>query len=225
MKAYVITLRNNAYSRFSSLRCIISARRHDLRVRRFYGVDKYHAKNVMREHGLKWTWAKNNTETVKDPVTKLRQHPYGKLEPKIGCAMSHYLLWQRCTELQEPILILEHDAVFMRPLPDVQFNGICQINDPRGATPHGAAWSDSMAKRGDGIWPKTLVMPRGQPDGLAGNSAYMLTPWAAAELMAAFKEYGVWPNDATMCIQLFPYLQELYPFVTMVRQTVSTTTI
>ena len=73
------------------------------------------------------------------------------------------------------------------------------------------------------MYPKTEIhYGDDRPDGLAGNSAYLLKPWAAEDLVMAFKTYGVWPNDATMCRQLFPYLEELYPFVTRVRQTEST---
>ena len=35
-----------------------------------------------------------------------------------GCFLSHYQLWERCLELNEPILIFEHDALIIRPLPD-----------------------------------------------------------------------------------------------------------
>jgi GR25 family glycosyltransferase involved in LPS biosynthesis len=137
--------------------------------------------------------------------------------------MSHFRLWEECVRLDEPILILEHDAVFIRALPDFEFDGICQVNDPRGATPRGGWWSDRMAERGPGVFPKTRVLEHPRPDGLAGNSAYVIKPWAAQELIGACRKYGLWPNDAIMCVQLFPYLQEHYPFITRVEQIVSTT--
>ena len=34
-----------------------------------------------------------------------------------GCFLSHFELWQKCIELDEPIIILEHDGMFVRPLP------------------------------------------------------------------------------------------------------------
>lgn len=173
----------------------------------------------MHQHGLRWTWANGNTSPAVCPVTGLRQHPYGDLKAKIGCSMSHYLLWLEC---DEPTLILEHDAVFIAPLPYVAFRSICQVNDPRGATPRGDWWSDRMAERGPGVFPKTPVFDDKKPDGLAGNSAYLLQPSAAAGLVEAFHRLGVWPNDATMCRQLFQ-LEELYPFVTQVEQEQSTT--
>ena len=204
------------------MRCIETGVEFGVDVEKFQAVSGARGERVMAAHGLKWTWAKGNTAPSNCPLTGLMQHPYGKLAPKIGCSMSHYLLWERCVITDEPILILEHDAVFLRTLPDIDFKGICQINDPLGATPHGLRWHNEMVKRGPGVFQKTKVMSGLQPDGLAGNSAYLIKPFAAASLMATFKRLGVWPNDATMCIQLFPYLQELYPFVTRVEQTIST---
>jgi GR25 family glycosyltransferase involved in LPS biosynthesis len=141
--------------------------------------------------------------------------------------MSHYLLWEQCVELDEPILILEHDAVFIRDFPqDVEFNGICMINDPAGATPRGTQWSQHMRQRGgEGAFEKTWIRTEKErhiPDGLAGNSAYMVKPWAAQEIINTFHKIGVWPNDATICAQLFPYLEEYYPFITVAKQTQST---
>ena len=222
MKAYVITLTGNDYSEACAARCIQSAADHGLEVSAFEAVPADMALDTMHAHGLKWTWAKNNTAPDVCPITGLKQHPYGRLSPKIGCSMSHYLLWNRCAIDDEPLLILEHDAVFLRPLPEVDFNGICMINDPAGATPRWQWWSEQMQQRGPGIFLKTRVFDGDRPDGLAGNSAYLIKPWAAHQLIDLFHRIGVWPNDATMCVQLLPYLQELYPFVTCVKQEQST---
>lgn len=223
MQAFVITLEGNDYSEACAKRCIESAAYFGQEVAQFGAVDADNAQRVMAAHGLKWAWAHGNTAYRTCPTTGLRQHPYGNLQACMGCAMSHYLLWRKCVELDEPILILEHDAVFLRALPEVEFIGICQVNDPRGATPRGDYWSGMMTCRGEGVFHKTRIFAGARPDGLAGNSAYMLKPWAAADLIGAYKKFGVWPNDATMCVQLFPYLQELYPFVTRVEQAKSTT--
>lgn len=230
MKSFVITLKNNQYSEQCAERCIKSAKQYSIVVEKFYGVDKNNAHNVMAQYDLQWTWANNNTQKTICPISGLQQFPYkaADLRSKIGCSMSHYLLWKKCVELQEPILILEHDAVFLRSLPqDINFKGICQINDPLGATRKGLYWSNIMKKRGGcGVFPKTKILEPGEniPDGLAGNSAYMIKPHAAQELIDAYKKYGVWMNDAIMCIKLFPYLEEYYPFITKVQQTQSTST-
>jgi GR25 family glycosyltransferase involved in LPS biosynthesis len=183
----------------------------------------------MSDEGLTWTWANGNTEHTVCPKTNLKHFPYtsNDLRTKIGCSMSHYLLWKKAMTFTEPTLILEHDAVFVRSLPeDFKVNYICQINDPNGCTPRGSKWSQTMQRRGAGIFEKTWVREeheRDIPDGLAGNSAYIVTPSAARELVNTMQALGVWPNDAMICKQLFPKLEELYPFVTVVKQTQSTT--
>jgi hypothetical protein len=79
-----------------------------------------------------------------------------------------------------------------------------------------------MVERGDGVWPKTQVFNTNRPDGLAGNSAYVLKPRAALHLMELVRWLGVWPNDAIMCRQLVPDLEEHYPFITKVEPEQST---
>jgi len=232
MKAFVITIQDHEYSENKARNCIMSGKRFGVDAENFYGVDKHTGVATMKGCGLEWTWAKNNTGPDICPHTGLQQFPYkdasgnfASIDTKVACSMSHYMLWTRCVQLDEPILILEHDALFLRAVPDVEFNGICQINDPTGATRKGNWWSLQMEHRGEGVFEKTWITSESErltPDGLAGNSAYMVKPWAAQELIDTFHKIGVWPNDATMCKQIFPYLEEYYPFITKVEQTQST---
>ena len=221
MKAFVITIYGHEFSERKAERCIQSAKDvGKINVEKFYAVDKPRAKGVMEGCGLTWTWANDNKSPTVCPISGLKQTPYynANLNAKIGCSMSHYLLYKRCISLDEPILILEHDAVFIRELPEFDFKGICQINDPKGGGKNGKWLSQQLTKRGgSGVSPKTRnqVGP-GVPDGLAGNSAYIIKPHAAQELVDKYHELGVWPNDAIMCIQLFPYLEEYYPFITKI---------
>lgn len=218
MKAYVITLRGNEYSERMAARCIKTAREiGGIEVKYFNAVSADVAQKVMFGHGLDWTW------DTGCPISGLAHHSYGgKLEPRIGCSMSHYSLWMKCAFGDEPIMILEHDSVFIEPFVEFDFHTICMINDPKGATPRGDFWHDKMKKRGNGTWPKTEIFNSNRPDGLAGNSAYVIKPIAAMHLMEVFRDLGVWPNDATMCRQLVPRMQEHYPFITRVDPEVST---
>jgi GR25 family glycosyltransferase involved in LPS biosynthesis len=217
LKAYVITLEGHAYSEASALRCIQSAK--SLEIEGFKAVTPYHVSGLMKLYGIKWTWR----DSGNCPITGLAFHRYGGGDARIACALSHYALWHQCADYGEPLLILEHDAVFLRPFEPFEFDKICQVNDPRGATPRGDWWSDQMASRGAGVWPKTHVLEHPRPDGLAGNSAYVIKPEGAKELIDLVNRVGLWPNDALMCRQLVPGLQELYPFLTEVRQEQSTT--
>jgi GR25 family glycosyltransferase involved in LPS biosynthesis len=62
------------------------------------------------------------------------------------------------------------------------------------------------------------------PQGLAGNSAYIIKPAGAQNLLKAVKEYGAWPNDAIMCKQLIPNMGVTRSFYTKVQGLPSTTT-
>jgi GR25 family glycosyltransferase involved in LPS biosynthesis len=222
VKAFVITLTGHPYSEAKASRCIETARDiGGIAVKRFTAVDGASAIASMTEHGLRWTWANGNTSEDVCKLTGLSQRPYGKLLPKIGCAMSHFVLWAWCVHEAETCMILEHDAVFERRFDEFGFRGICQINDPLNATPRGKWWSDNMRRRGPGVFDKTHVFADDVPDGLAGNSAYVIKPAAARAAIEKVREVGLWPNDAMLCRQFFD-LQELYPFVTRVEQEVST---
>jgi GR25 family glycosyltransferase involved in LPS biosynthesis len=63
------------------------------------------------------------------------------------------------------------------------------------------------------------------PQGLAGNSAYIIKPKFADMLLMKLKEKGGWPNDAIMCKQFFPMqLKVVYPYYTTIQGIKSTTT-
>jgi GR25 family glycosyltransferase involved in LPS biosynthesis len=213
MKAYVITLLGNSYSERVATRCIESA--EGIRVSYWPAIDADSGEDAMKAIGAEWTWGKGGAG--------LKHHSYGGNDKaRIACAMSHYYLWVTCYQSDKEIMILEHDAVFIRPFKPFEYKGICQINDPMEATPRGDWWSEQMVKRGAGVWPKTEVLGNGRPDGLAGNSAYVIKPSHAKMLIDLVKEHGLWPNDAIMCRQLIPDLEEHYPFITMVDAEMST---
>ena len=50
---------------------------------------------------------------VMSDLGKMKRRPGAQ-----GCWLSHFALWQRCVDTNEPIVILEHDAVVTGPWPD-----------------------------------------------------------------------------------------------------------
>lgn len=173
------------------------------------------AMGYMEDYGLEWTWGTG--------YKGMTHKPYGGDHwSRVACFLSHYMLWLQCARSDSDYLILEHDAVFVRDFEPFEFESICMINDPLGATPRGDWWSEQMQKRGDGVWPKTTVFDDSRPDGLAGGSAYVIKPKAAKALVYLVDKIGAWPNDAIICRQLVRGLQEHYPFITEVRDSQST---
>jgi len=159
----------------------------------------------MHANGLEWTYPWEGEE-VRDG---LRLHAYktSNRAARIACFMSHFFLWEKCASGEEPIVILEDDAVEVEPLPGVFFGagyGAFSLNDPRGATRRAQQYHALIQAQGVPIAPVPLVDVPEVPQGLPGHSAYVIAPWLAALLVAKAREVGAWPNDCLMNRQFFP---------------------
>lgn len=195
---------------------------------------------------VRWTWPAIAPQDGIDFATGLYKRHYKANDVRkiIAASISHMRLWASCYYHDRPCVILEHDARFTRcfkayylshkrdkleselPHSGMWLNGIVSLNDPRGATRRGIYYHHQMNKL-TGCRPVVPVNMGGEdplPEGLPGNSAYVITPEAAKQLLDKTAEIGIWPNDALMCRQLFPFIQSYYPYFTEVDQRKSTTT-
>ena len=178
-----------------------------------------------------WNWPKTPSESKLDWKTGLQKNWYKAVDQKkvMACAVSHARLWKKCVDLDEPIVILESDALFTRKFDyaDVQDKlwGVLGLNDPRGATRLSMIFYKAcVANEEPGVYNVPKVDDRPVPQGLAGNSAYIIRPSAALALLNGLNEYGLWPNDAYMCRELWPWLKVTQPFYTKVQGLPSSTT-
>jgi len=183
-------------------------------------------------NSVRWTWPTENGETFICFRTGLHLKQYPAIDQRRvkACALSHFSLWKKCVDLDEPIVVLEHDAYFTRKFnPDDYADeewGVIGLNDPRGNTRKGQKF-DSMISRQTGLQRVPQIDDASEPPlpmGIAGNSAYIIRPHAARDLLAKTLEVGMWPNDAIMCRQVFPWLRVTYPYYTNVQAGISTTT-
>ena len=176
---------------------------------------------------FKWTWPTDASQNHLDMKTGLYKFSYDALnqDKKVACSISHMRLWDLCATKDKPIIIFEPDAMVTRKIDTSQLKGhkVVGLNDPRGATRRSNVFHEKMR---NGIHPVPSVNNSGEfePQGLAGNSAYYIEPEGARELLDKVKDYGMWPNDAYMCKELFPWIRVVYPYYTKVVPTVSTTT-
>ena len=169
----------------------------------------------------KWTWPLRKKHIC--PLTGLLLSAYktADINKRIACAQSHYMLWKKCIEINEPILILEHDALFVKKFSYNDFDGgAMSINSPINATFNSKGYDQALLP---GINPVPWVTDVNIPQGLPGNSAYVIKPWAAQQLIDAQDSIGWWPNDAIMCRQLFDWLRAVKPYYTRVQGLASTT--
>ncbi len=177
-----------------------------------------------------WNWPLNPKENHRDFKTGVFKFAYdAKDQRKVkACTVSHARLWEKCVELDEPILILESDALFTRKFTfsDVQDRawGVLGLNDPRGATRKAQVFYEkAVAHTKPGVYNVPKVDDAPVPQGLAGNSAYLIQPYAAKQLLLGMNDYGLWPNDAYICQELWPWIKITQPFYTKVQGLPSST--
>lgn len=91
----------------------------------------------------------------------------GDLPGAQGCFLSHYMLWNRCVEIDQPIIILEDDAMVIGELKPINSNhDVVKLHQPREA---------GVSKLGN--WS-------------AGAFAYWLSPVGAKKLVDFSKTHG-----------------------------------
>lgn len=163
-----------------------------------------------------------------DTQTGLIKRAYRTTNPmaRVACFFSHYDLWKKCIELDEPIMILEHDTIFLR-----KTNIVCSkntpvifgINSPIGATRKAKEFDRIVNDNINNIQKIPRIDNSFVPQGLAGNSAYIINPMAAREVIKKVEEVGAWPNDALLCYQNFNFLTVSKIYYTAVKPMQSTT--
>lgn len=178
----------------------------------------------------KWTWPVTHRQDGLDLKTGIHKFVYAAAnqEKKVATSLSHVMLWDTCVQLDEPIVIFEADALLTRRFDPDTLEGynVVGLNDPRGATRRGQLFHQIVSSK-DGVQPAPTINQPGEPpkpQGLAGHSAYYITPKGAKELLDRVKDIGMWPNDAYMCKEIFPWIRVVYPYFTRVQQGIESTT-
>lgn len=245
IKAFVITMLNDSYSSFLSRVCTNTIEESGSHID--YSIfpatipetierDLSKITSIKNPESLAWTWPIDSKQDGYCLKTGLYKRTYKANDQRkvIACMVSHMKLWQMCIDLDQPIMILEHDAAFkvrfyMDLIKKDFTGGILGLNNPRGATRKASIFFEEVksAEENKSIITVPSVDKIGDlplPQGLAGNSAYIIKPWAAKELLDKVSEIGMWPNDALMCKQLFPWIQVTTNFYTEITQTKKSST-
>ena len=107
----------------------------------------------------------------------------------LGCFYSHYRLWEKCIELNEPIMIFEDDVLFTRTYYPVDFEDvlILVLGNPQ---------------KSEKYMP-FLIDPQGTPRAedyyqasLPGTPGYAIQPHAAKKLVKEYKNYFLKSDNA-----------------------------
>lgn len=163
-KTFVIAIKDHLISEQQLNDCLKSAEKYDWHVEIFWGIN---GNTVSSE-----TWASQGL--------RLRTDKFISDKPGVqGCFLSHYVLWNKCVELDEPIIILEHDAIIQQPwAPILLENSIVKL--------HRHYKRKTLKYDTDsGLW---------SPSG----HAYCLSPRHAETLINFVKRVGAYEVDVVM---------------------------
>lgn len=240
INTYVITIPKDELCD-RAFRRLESSAPANLKIIRFDAVTPEKVDRLMKKHRLKWTYPWETQEYHLKTGLILNPYQTKNRGARMGCFLSHYLLWQRCVKNDEPIIINEHDAIWYQDEPPIadfakSKYDIIGLNNPIGAT--------RLAKAYDRVVQESLISDKDDfrltenavirapeiddfniPQGIAGNSSYYIEPSGAKKILDLVKEYGCWPNDAIMNRQLIPTLGQTKKYYTYVQGLRSTTTL
>ena len=232
MKAFAIVVPSNniSMSGFNELNESYKKYGHAEGLEMHEAIELHKVEGFCGGNGLVWNYPlEGQISDIKSGLIK-SAYQTADLRKRMSCFLSHWYLWQKCKTLDETILILEHDARFIKKLPaDSTFAranyDIIGINDPSMATRKSKVYHDKILERSEFFQPVPRIDEFNVPQGLAGNSAYVIKPAGAKLMIELTQEYGMWPNDALMCYQLVPRLGVTRNFYTRIQGLRSTTTL
>lgn len=233
MKSYIIAIPDHKESQLAANKCIQSSLdlQNNFEIVKFDAITPDRVDSMMKSEKIQWNYPWEGQIT--DFATGLTKSAYPTKNPKtrIACALSHYHLWKSCASDTEKYLILEHDSIFTRQfhhnIIDKSHKLIISINNPRFATRRAVDYLNKIktsAPDMGGVVFAPTIDSQSVPQGLPGNSSYIIKPAGAKKMLKLVEEYGLWPNDALMCKQLIPQIgctQRFYTRVQGIRSTTS----
>ncbi len=132
-------------------------------------------------------WTFKGPEVILPDNFKIKQSIPGV----IGCFDSHYRLWEKCVELNVPIMIFEDDACIIRKYYPVDFQDVLSVVSSHGK---------KMVK-----YMNHLESPDGEPracfyhrSSMPGNAGYVIKPHAAKILVDTFANSFLPADNAIM---------------------------
>jgi GR25 family glycosyltransferase involved in LPS biosynthesis len=158
MKSFVIILKDHEKSEAFGQVALSSGIRHGWILERFDAID-----------GRKYQLIDYN---LKHPTSPKKVKRFFERPGVVGCFLSHYTLWKKCVELNQPIGIFEQDVIFQQALPlNLNFTDILRLDRFHEGKSYGT-----------GRW-------------WEGTHGYFVTPSGATKLLNWSVNRGIWNAD------------------------------
>ena len=180
MDAYIIHLPSIEASLKTAINLQNSLKEYGIDASLAEGVLGNEAVNIMELEGRKvhpWGIKGPNSTLAPDDTSVLKA-----MSPGVrGCFLGHYRLWQKCVDLNKPIMIFEDDVVLTRGFEPVTWEDVLIV-----AIGHPTKSAD--------YWPN-LNSPVGQPfaepwtkSSMPGAMGYAIKPHAAKKLLEVYEK-------------------------------------
>lgn len=208
IQSFIIRLEENEHSCQMAEECFLQATKFGLRPKYFKAI---HGKDAEYHY----------TATGIRPQGKFKKGRAGV----IGCFFSHYYLWKKCVELNEPIIILEHDGYVIRHIDDsilTQFDDVLKLDR---LDPYSNTYNVDLEKEKDieitvssYTNDPSKVRKYGLKDYFKGAYSYIIKPDAARKLINFININGHRPADQQINARIVelkttvPTVARLHPF-------------
>ncbi len=192
MKSYVITIESMPESVELAERCIESGAK--------YGV-------TVEKHPAFIPSPETDAYIKANAISSVRfRERWSRIENCMAAFCSHHSLWVKALT-ERDVLILEHDAVFKEPIPTAPYRMLISY----GAPSYGSANQAPMM----GV--NNLFSKKYLP----GAHAYRLNHMGAKALLDNVL-LNARPTDLFLASDVFPFIQEYYPWPVQVDDSIST---
>lgn len=201
MKSFIITLLQSDHSLTLSKDCINNAKINGI------CTEIYPAVNGMTDGAKKLSHYN---------ISNILHKQIKKWPGALGCFLSHFELWNKCILLNEPIIILEHDGYFVRPLPEkIEDSFVDILNlDPfdQNHIEYNQNVINSLSDPVDYFYPiKNGTHEAG--DYIYGAYGYCIKPEAANKLVNFAKSKGALPADVMIGRNIVDLMSTTVPIV------------
>jgi GR25 family glycosyltransferase involved in LPS biosynthesis len=180
MKSFIINLSKISTSADTALRLKTQLEEFKMPVELFEGTYGNDAVEMMEKENRTWhPFGIKGPNIIPDP--NARPNLKGNKPGVKGCFYSHFRLWQKCVELNEPIIIWEDDIVLSRAYYPVEFEDVLVI-----------ALGHPTKSQG---YISYLEDPTGHPrakeyrqTSMPGCCGYVIKPHAARKLLSVYEK-------------------------------------
>jgi len=214
MKTYIIRLAANEHSCQMAKECKDQAEKFGIEAEYFDAINGF---DVEKHY---------QATKVPKPKKAIKKGKPGVL----GCFFSHYYLWKKCSDLNEPVLILEHDGYIIRPIPPTLLNEFEDVLKLDRCDPYSTTYNQMLEKEKDlplRVEKYTNPSPKaihkiGTGNYFKGAYSYILKPLGARKLLSfihmnengkghrpADQQIGDWVLDTKTTI---PTVARLHPW-------------